>query len=215
MSFEKMQTGASLAALVVLMTACSDTPAGPADTALSAAEASFLAEAADVTLDGILGAEFLAAPTVSASATVAAGLAGSAAPVVTEVSFMRTRTCELGGEIVATGTAVHTIDREIGLKELSFEGTKSITACSRLHGDVEITIDGSAEFDGSRRKIDGQWDGIQESNQKGAFSYVTSDGREGECSFDLHSAFDPSTRIVTVTGEFCGREVFKERRRDG
>lgn len=209
------KTGIGLIALIALTAACSDDaigPEGPAD--LTAAERQFLAEESEELISGILGDEFASISASAASVSWDGAVAASIAPIVTEFTFNRTRPCRLGGQVVATGSGVRTADRETGVVEMTFEGTKSIEDCAHQRGDLVITLNGQGAFDGYRKKVNGEWEGLQTTNHSGFFSWITSDGREGECSFDLHSSYDPSTGILTITGEFCGAEVFKEREVD-
>jgi hypothetical protein len=49
-------------------------------------------------------------------------------------------------------------------------------------------------------------------SQTGSFTYTTSDGRSGTCSVNLTTNFDPETRVQTVKGTFCGKEVKAKRK---
>lgn len=206
--------GLSLAALFVFAAACSDDPAGPGDLAgnLSSQEAADVAEGVADAVDGILDGEIQARPLVAPSE---GGIAFSMAPIVTEFEFTRTRECRNGGTVVAVGSGVHTADRETGIVTLDFSGTKTITECARARGDLVIFIDGGGTFEGHRMKEHGQFVGLQTNDQEGSFSWTTSDGRSGECDYEIHVSWDPATGTKTVTGFVCDRQINRVVTRDG
>lgn len=187
------------------LAACDQTSTEPGATSLDAAEAEFLGLEASTVLAGILGAAFDAQQATSAAPS---GLLTVAAePIVTEFDFTRTAPCREGGQIVAEGSGTHSYDRATQTREHSAAGTKSIRDCARLRGDVVFTINGDGIFDTYRKKVAGEWSGLQTTNHSGSFSWVSSDGRAGECEYDIHRVIDPDAGTLTVSGHVCGREI--------
>jgi hypothetical protein len=204
----------SLAALLVFATACSDDAAGPGSANLSVQEAADVAEGVVDALDGILDGEIGARPLVAPDGANESGIALSSVPVVTEFSWNRSRECRNGGTVSASGSGTHTADRETRTVTLDFEGSKTITDCARARGDIVITIDGQGTFEGHRMKVNGQYSGLQTNDSAGSFSWETSDGRSGECSYELHVEWNPDTHTKTVTGFVCDREINRTVTRD-
>lgn len=197
----------ALAVLVGLGAACSDGATGPRDDALRADEVEFLALQTDEMLDAMLGQQIGSMQgAVSQTEGIQLSLGGSE-PIFTTVQFTLTRTCPAGGLVKVEGAVERMADRETGVVETSLEGEKTRVDCVYRRGEVTITVDGEARFEAFRRKVNGEFDGLQTTDVVGEFSYVTSDGRGGSCEFELHSTFDPETDTRTVTGHYCGREI--------
>ena len=215
--YEKNWMGMALAALFAFTTACQDDHVGP----IAASQDLSLQEAADLgvlmvdNVDGILDAEAAAHPSVVAAEQVSAMVSSSAVPVTTTFSFTRERACREGGMVVATGSGTHVADRETGEVTLDYSGSKTVTDCARVRGDVVVTIDGSGTFEGHRHRMDGQFEGLQTHDAAGSFSWVTSDGREGECSYELSAAWDPETATKTISGFVCDKKIDRTVTRDG
>ena len=79
--------------------------------------------------------------------------------------------------------------------------------------EIVYTINGNSEWDaywkmGGEHWLEAAW------NTAGSFSVTTSDERSEECDFELHTVWDPETKSVHMTGEFCGVEVDKTWSRD-
>ncbi len=215
---ERKWLGLGLAALFALTSACSDGAGPDASMNLAGDEASTVGlELADV-IDGMLDGEAAARPSVASDAGELAGdgtIAFSVAPTVTNFTFERVRPCRNGGQIVATGSGVHTADRETQTVTLEFSGTKSIEECAKAHGDVVVVLNGGGTFEGFRNKVGGQFEGIQWNQQAGSFTWETSDGRSGECAYEILVEWDPATHTKTVTGFICDREIDRSATRDG
>lgn len=209
------RTGAGLAALFALVTACDDSTVGPGSANLADADAALIAEQQADLLDGILDGEMNARPALVGTGDVDGMVSLSAAPIVTEFTFTRTRPCRNGGQVVATGSGTHTADRETGEVTLSFSGDKSIEDCARARGDLVITLDGEGTFEGFRRKVNGQFEGLQTNHQEGNFTWETSDGRSGECGYELTVTWDPATHTKTIVGFVCDHEINRSVTRDG
>lgn len=198
--------GMAAAALLVFTAACDDSSTAPA-AALDSGEAEFLALQTDAILASIV-TDYVAGFTddlVSASEGVA--LTGAAEPIVTTFDFVRTRPCAAGGQVVATGSGTHTHDREAKSRQTVASGTKSIENCARTRGDLTITMNGSGDFDFSRFKVEGQFSGLQTTNQEGSFTATTSDGRTEDCTYEISRVLDPDAGTITVTGQVCGNDV--------
>ncbi len=209
------RTGVGLAALFALVTACDDSTVGPGAGDLADADAALIAEQQADLLDGILDGEMDARPSIIATGEVDGMVSLSAAPIVTQFTFTRTRPCRNDGQVVATGSGTHTADRETGVVTLEFSGDKSIENCARARGDLVITINGQGTFEGFRKKVNGQYEGLQTNAQAGSFTWETSDGRSGECDYQLTVTWDPSTHTKTIVGFVCDHEINRTVTRDG
>jgi hypothetical protein len=207
--------GVGLAALFALVTACDDSTVGPGAGDLADADAALIAEQQADLLDGILDGEIDARPSMIGTGEVDGMLSLSAAPIVTEFNFTRTRPCRNGGQVVAIGSGTHTADRETGEVTLQFSGDKSIENCARARGDLVITINGQGTFEGFRKKVNGQYEGLQTNAQAGSFTWETSDGRSGECDYQLTVTWDPATHTKTIVGFVCDHEINRTVTRDG
>lgn len=215
--YGKSWKGTGPAALFVFAAACGDDP-----LAVGGAGSLTNAEAADVALDvadamdGILDGEIDARPFVGPeTGDGVSQVAFSMVPVETEFEFTRTRPCRAGGQVVATGSGVHIVDRETGSLTLEFSGDKSIEDCARARGDLVLTLNGAGTFEGHRRKEGGQWVGLQTNDQEGSFAWETNGGRSGECAYEIHVTWDPASHTKTVTGFVCDREIDRTVTRDG
>jgi hypothetical protein len=209
--------GASLAALFVFASACSDDAVGPQVAgSLTDAEIADVAEEVADAMDGILDGEIGARPLITpALGEGGAEIAFSLVPVEETFEFERAHDCREGGLIVVSGTGLWVGDRETGVVTIDVTGTKVIDNCARIRGDIVITFNGGGSVEGHRMKVNGQFSGLQTNDQEGSFSWETSDGRSGECDYELHASWDPETHIKTVTGFVCDREINREVTRDG
>lgn len=210
----KQWMGLALAALFAVTTACQDDNLGPVSGSqeLSQQEASDVAEVTADAIDAILDGEIAANPLIVADGDQ---ISFSAAPVTTTFSWTRERECRNGGMVSASGEGTHVADRATGEVTIDFSGTKTITDCARARGDLVVTINGSGSFQGHREKLNGQFVGIQTNDAQGSFSWVTSDGREGSCEYNLHTEWDPATHTKTITGFVCDKEINRTVTRDG
>ncbi len=196
----------TLPALLVVAAACSDETTEPnaLNTEIDAAEAQFLAVEMESLMDGVLGDVF---------GFQGIGLTGSAAPSSTAMpsstttfEFERTRTCRIDGQIVVTGAGTFIVDGEARTMEMSVAGTKSLEDCAFQKEDIVYTINGGSEWDaywkmGGEQRLEAEW------NTTGSFTVTTSDDRTEDCDFELHTVWDPETKSIHTTGEFCGVEV--------
>jgi hypothetical protein len=209
------RTGVGLAALFALVTACDDSTVGPGAGDLADADAALIAEQQADLLDGILDGEINARPALIGAGEIDGTVSLSVAPIVTEFTFTRTRPCRNGGQVVASGAGTHTANRETGEVTLEFSGDKSIENCARARGDLVITINGEGTFEGFRKKVNGHFEGPQTNSQEGHFTWETSDGRSGECDYELTVTWDPATHTKTIVGFVCDHEINRTVTRDG
>lgn len=199
----KRWPGLGLVALVALGAACDEgAPTSAADEALTSSEAELLAVEDEAFLAAFMAERFTAEATVAPDG----GLALSVEPIVTEGEFSWTRDCPGGGRVDVEGTFRREVDREVGTAAVSVGGEKRKEGCVHRRGDVRITMDGEAEFE-ARREWESRRLVAATKRVAGAFSYETSDGRSGECEFELHAEWDPETRRIRITGTYCGREI--------
>lgn len=199
----KRWPGVGLVALLTVGPACSDdAPTAPDAEALTSAEVEQLAVEDEAFLAAFMTERFTAEATVVPDA----GLALSVEPIVTEGEFSWTRDCPGGGRVEVDGAFRREVDREAGTAAVSVEGEKRKEGCVHRRGDVRVTVDARSEFEAHR-----EWENRRlvaaTKRVEGAFSYETSDGRSGECEFELHAEWDPETRRIHITGSYCGREI--------
>lgn len=207
MGMQRSRTGWGVTALIVLVTACEDgATVGPDDGALEAGEVEFLAEETESSFEGLFESELVLSVQEASADGVLLSLKASE-PLVTTFEFERERPCRGGGSVTVEGEGQKVADRDSHTVELTVAGEKKIEDCARQRGDVVITTNGEAEFELFRRKVEGEFDGLQTTDVAGEISYETSDGRSGECEFDLHVVGDPDAGTKTITGTFCDREV--------
>lgn len=186
----------ALAAVVALAAACSDGTGPAAD--LSADEVDFLALSIDQASDSAAGDAF-ALGSVSGPPTIPP-------PDTWSFSFGSTRACPEGGELTVAGSGDFARDAFAGTSEMTFLATTTIDACAFLRDDVTFTVNGDATLDVHWLRVDK--DLVEaERNLEGTIRVTTSDGRFEECSFAIHSVFDPESGRVLVSGEACGRTI--------
>ena len=205
--------GSALMALIFVTIACSDsaTSPQPQNAQLTSSEVEFLMLETDGILDSFIGQQ---ESSMQGSVSSTDGLqlnVMSSEPITTTMEFKLTRNCPVGGEVKVEGTVVRVVDRDAGTVDLTFEGEKKKTDCAFLRGDITITVNGEAEWEAVRHREDGEFVGLQTKDVMGAFSFVTSDGREGSCEFELHIVFDPEARTRTIRGTYCGRDIDRTR----
>ncbi|MEJ2320255.1 MAG: hypothetical protein P8Y21_13060 [Gemmatimonadales bacterium] len=78
----------------------------------------------------------------------------------------------------------------------------------KIAGEMSFSFeDGVLEL-GTRRRVDGEPSGLQETELEG-FLAVTreSTGETRECEIDISSVYDPETGTREVTGTLCGHDV--------
>lgn len=196
-----------LVILLALTGACGDgPPTAPGAEALTDAEVERLALDDEAFLTSFIGERF----TAEAARATGGELELSVVPIITEGTFSWTRNCPGGGEVSAEGSFTREVDREAGTAAVSVEGEKRKDDCVHRRGDVEITVNAEAAFEAHRAwaRSGESWElSAATKSVEGEFSYATSDGRAGECEFELRAEWDPEARQVHVTGTYCGRDV--------
>lgn len=187
----------ALVAVAALAAACSQDATSPAAD-LSADELEFLALSVDQASDAAAGDAFAVGSVAGPLTIPSSG--------TWEFSFENTRLCPEGGEVTIAGSGEFTRDAFEGTAEMTFQATKAIEDCAFLRDDVTFTLNGEAQLDVHWLRVDR--DLVEaERHLTGFFSVVTSDGRSRECTFELHSVFDPESGRVLVSGELCGRTI--------
>jgi len=188
------------------MAGCSDDLADPLGGAgeASTSELSDLALQSDRLTEEIVSAELDTMGATSAASTPSGGGAG----VQTEErTFSRTRSCPGGGEMIVEGTILRTFDPATGVMEAESFGSRTRTDCTFFHGETSVTVNGIAQWEKFRRRVDGLPDGLQTSHYFGSSSAVRSDGRERSCEFDFTVIRDPETHTRTIDGTICGHRM--------
>jgi hypothetical protein len=120
--------------------------------------------------------------------------------------FSRTRECPAGGSLTVSGQIDRTRNGE-GTVEIDVTGAGTWAACARVRRDLTVTVDGAFTFEAYRKRVNGAPVGPQTSHKAGSFTWTRSDGKSGECSFDLTSTRNPDAGTRTLTGTMCGREI--------
>lgn len=211
-------TGMGFAALLAVTTACQDNSVGPiaGSQDLSDQEVADVSELVADQLDLLLDGETAANPSIVAAEQASDGMVSfSSAPVTTTFTWTRERECRNGGVVTATGEGMHVADRATGEVTIDFSGTRTSRDCARARGDLVVTINGSGTFEGHRHKLNGQFEGLQTHDAAGSFEWVTSDGRSGSCSYEIHVEWNPATGQKTITGFICDKEINRTVTRDG
>lgn len=198
---------AGLAAVLALTAGCSeDASTGPVAEALTAGEVERLALEDEALLASFMDESFTAEAAVVGGGEVRL----SVVPIVTEGEFSWTRNCPGGGQVKVEGSFERQVDREAGTAAVWVDAEKKKEECVHQRGDVEITVNAEASLEAHREWVKNgeSWELAAATKWiEGEFSYVTSDGREGSCEFELHAEWDPVAAQVHVTGSYCGREV--------
>ena len=105
------------------------------------------------------------------------------------------------------GRIVRSFDPDTGVMEAESSGSRTRTDCTFTHGAMSVTINGVAQWEKTRRRVDGFPDGLQTSHYYGSSNAVRSDGNERSCEFDFTVVRDPETQTRTVDGTFCGGRI--------
>lgn len=198
----------SLVLLATLAAACGDDPTGVPDESVSRADAAFLAVQlsglGSVTVDEET-AGFEVAPSTSD---------GFLADVARGPGLLRARSCPAGGQLEIDGEMSFSFDD--GVLELSFSAEKSMSDCAFERGDDLLTVNGDVAIWGTRRRVDGEPSGLQETDIEGSISVTReSTGETRSCEIDISSVFDPATGTREVTGTICGHDVSERAAADG
>ena len=198
---------AAAAAVLVLTAGCNDgtmSPAGGTDSQTLAGQM------ADVALESDLITEQMVGDELDAMESATEPRSGEGSGTVThDVTFSRTRTCPLGGQIQLEGSIHRTKDFATGVMEAEAEGSRTRTDCAFQRREFTIVVNSSAEWDKFRRRIDGVPDGLQTSHYAGSSLAVRSDGEERSCEFEVTVVRDPETHTRTLDGMICGTEVHR------
>ncbi len=208
------RTNATRATAVVgvlaLTAACGDDPVGVAGEDLRADEAGFLA----VRMSG-LGAG--AVDDASARMSIQpAGEAGDQAVRASSVPFglLRARSCPDGGSMEIDGEFNITVEGTT--VELTFEAQKTMVDCAFEREDKIFVVNGSLEISGTRKRVNGEPSGPQETHIEGSVTIsVEGTDRQRTCEIDIWSVANPDTMTRVITGTFCGHDVDRVASADG
>jgi len=185
-----------IVSLIAFTAACSD-GFGPAD-GVDAEEAASIALDTDAITGEIIFGQML----LAGFGTELATSAGDGEPR----TFSRTRPCQAGGSIELSGSIERTVTAERTVEfDASAQGTWN--DCARTRRDITRTIDGEFSITSHRKIVNGQAAGPQTTTKQGQFSWTTSNGKSGECAFNVTSTRLPEEGTRTVQGTVCGREI--------
>ncbi|MFQ5889645.1 MAG: hypothetical protein ACE5JR_06290 [Gemmatimonadota bacterium] len=205
-----MLIGALVGAIATAACGNDDAATGPSAAGLSAAEAEALALDFDGTGIEMIGGEIAAG---GGSAAVSPSLSLSPSPVfdliVTDITFTRTRSCPLGGEVELAGEMHRERDTDTNTLTVEFEADKTPDHCSYAIPSGTISISGNPNIaiSGFRMRVNGVPTGLQTTTYVGSFTWEKSAGASGTCEVDISSVLDPENHTRTVSGTFCGRIV--------
>jgi hypothetical protein len=126
-----------------------------------------------------------------------------------DVTFNRTRSCPIGGELNVAGEMHASIDFGTRTREMSFDATKTMTDCAFEQDGQTVTVNANAALDAFRRSVDGLPDGLQTTNYGGSITAMRDDGEPLSCDFSVSAELDPDNRTYTVEVSICGDEFTK------
>jgi hypothetical protein len=126
-----------------------------------------------------------------------------------DVSFTRTYDCPAGGRIVWQGSVHRTYDAATLTGEAWYDGTRTTTDCAHTRGSLTTVVNGSAEWDAFRRRVNGRPDGLQTTHHAGSWDAARSDGATKSCSFDVTIVRDPAAMTRTLDATLCGRTIHR------
>ncbi len=200
--------------VLALTAACGDDPIGVPGEDLRADEAGFLA----VRLSGLgAGAVDDVAGQMSVEpAGAAGGLAVRASSV--PLGLLRARSCPAGGSMEIDGEFNVTVSTtaEGTTVELTFEARKTMVDCAYERGDKIFVVNGSLEISGTRKRVNREPSGPQETHIEGIVTIsVEGTDRERTCEVDIWSVAYPDTMTREITGTFCGHDVDRVAGTDG
>ncbi len=205
---------AAVVGVLVLTAACGDDPVGVPGEDLRADEAGFLA----VRMSGVgAGAVDDAAAQLSVEPDGAAGDLAVRASFV-PLGLLRARSCPAGGSMEIDGEFDVTVSTtaEGTTVELTFEALKTMVDCAYERGDKIFVVNGSLEISGTRKRVNREPSGPQETHIEGVVTIsVEGTDRERTCEIDIWSVADPDTMTREITGTFCGHDVDRVASTDG
>lgn len=205
---------------VAALAACSDDgdPLSPRTDGITQLEAQAIALELDVSsADAVDGA---IAEGESGLLGLSVGFLASIPPMFAsgtdEVTFTRTRTCALGGEVVVEGTLTREWVAETRHVTVDVAATKTHADCTfpvRSDADTDtgdpitITLNGNPDIaiTAHREREMGYFVGLQTMSHVGSIAWEKSDGTSGTCDIDIQAVIDPDAQTRTVTGSVCGR----------
>jgi len=192
----------ALALLVLLTTACDD--GTTTDPGLDQGPLASQMVGVALETDGVVEAIFDSELTAMAATDGRSGESGAGGVITTDLTFQRTRSCPAGGQVVVDGRIHRTFDTAAREMEATLAGTRTRTDCSFVRDDLTITVNGSAEFDAYRHRIDGIPDGLQTTGYSGSFTAVRSDGEQKSCEISIEVVRDPAAHSRSIDAWICG-----------
>ncbi len=189
-----------LAAVVVAalaLAACGKDATSPANTQLKPDEAQALALAMAASGDSYSGA--VAAPDVVTLSTTSGGTTFG------PITFTQAFPCPKGGTLTPNVAISGSIDGTTRSMTLDLSGTETPKDCAYPVKAITVTVNGNPNLAiaGHLAIAAGVPSGAQTFDEKGGFTWKTSDGRSGTCAVDIKSSADFGKNLRTVTGTFC------------
>jgi hypothetical protein len=74
---------------------------------------------------------------------------------------------------------------------------------------LTVTVNSLDAFEESRRRVEGQPDGLQTSHYYGSIDIERSDGETFFCEYDYTIVRDPEAHTRTIDGTICGSRARK------
>ena len=185
-------------ALTLTVVACGDDVTGSSGDELTPTE-----------VNAIFAALSLAFADVGAAAP-AAGPAQ--APIIFDQSITLTAQCDLGGNIVLSGSLSGSIDDVTFASDINFTVIFDPNACIVSDGTNTFTVEGDPDI---TLVLDIVTAGTTEAftasgTEKGGFTYTSSDGRSGGCKIDVTYSIvgnDAGVETIEISGTVCGQDA--------
>src|SRR5262245_24625870 len=194
-------TGLPAAALLVLISACGESPTASTGDRMTRQEAQAIA-------DGI--SQSGASATSNMRPSVPAGSDVIASPPGTfTVNHQSSHPCPQGGRISLTLEATFHVDVEDRNFAFDTEGSLTHDACKFVQDSVTLTVTGDPKltYESHAEVENGQPKGPWRSEAGGAINWSASDGRSGRCVVDISDVTDFAAKKRTIEGEVCGHTV--------
>lgn len=195
------KTTTFLIALALPLAACSDS-SGPDSTNLTRAEALSIASV-------ILSSGETATTESSASQNVSAPAGVDAVPIEFTHQVQSSHPCPAGGTVAFDLVMDGTADDETGSFAFTLGGSQTHNDCAFPHQGLTITVDGDPDlqFTASAAMTDNLPSAPFTFGVEGGFTFVTSDGRSGECLVSIDAVTDFNARQRTLSAQVCGHSI--------
>ena len=197
----RARTVSPAAALIVLLTACNDSPTASTGDRMTRQEAQAIANGISQSGSN--------ATTGLRPASGGSDVTASAPPSTFTVNHESSHPCPQGGRITVGLDVTFMVDVADRTYSLDTEGALTHAGCMFVQDGVTLTVTGDPRltYEGHAAVEDGRPKGPWRSEAGGAINWSASDGRSGRCVVDLSDVTDFVAKTRTVQGEVCGHTV--------